>query len=145
MGRVSELISKTPEQTLEFGKAFGSSLDNEAVLCFYGNLGSGKTTFIKGLISSAAQQQVDAITSPTYVYLNVYEGLKTVFHFDLYRLKDWEEFISLGFDDVLMGSYGIRCFEWTERIEAHLPKKRIELKFEVINSSTRKIIISEQA
>ena len=77
---------------------------------------AGKTTFIKGLIHAAAQIASSEVQSPTFNYLNIYEGRKTIYHFDLYRLRDRDEFLSMGFDE-FFDAGGICCIEWSERIE----------------------------
>lgn len=108
------------EETFEVSSRFGKELNEGSIVCLYGDLGAGKTTFMKGLAFGAAHYPTDKISSPTFVYLNIYEGSKTLYHFDLYRLKNSKEFISAGFEDFLYAG-GICCIEWPERIEDILP------------------------
>jgi tRNA threonylcarbamoyladenosine biosynthesis protein TsaE len=120
-----EATSSSSEETLKWGYDFGKSLPPNAIVCFFGDLAAGKTTFIKGLASAISDCQHEDVTSPTFVYLNIYKGKKnTVYHFDLYRLRDSDEFISMGFDEMLY-SDGICCIEWSERIENILPRDRV--------------------
>src|SRR5262245_47888072 len=115
-----EYTTHSAHETMLLGKKLGKELPDNSIVCFFGDLGAGKTTFIKGLASGAANFSVEEITSPTFVYLNIYEGKRSVFHFDLYRLKNVHDFIGLGFDEYFQAG-GICCIEWSERISACLP------------------------
>jgi tRNA threonylcarbamoyladenosine biosynthesis protein TsaE len=109
------------EETIAAGLAFGSQIPDNAVICFFGDLGAGKTTFIKGLAAGVTQCSSEAVNSPTYVYLNVYTGNRILYHFDLYRLKNSQEFIDMGFDDFFHAG-GVCCIEWSEKIKDIIPK-----------------------
>ncbi len=117
------------DQTIDFAYQLGQKLPNKSIICLFGELGAGKTTFIKGLAAGAAGIDVAEINSPTFVYLNIYNGYRTVYHFDLYRLRNADEFLSMGFDEMLFAE-GICCIEWSERIVDLLPKDclRVTLK-----------------
>lgn len=102
---------------MALAKKLGEKLQGNDVLCFFGDLGSGKTTFIKGVVEGFSGYPARSVSSPTFTYLNIYEGVKqTVYHFDLYRLRDTDEFLSMGFDEYLSAG-GVCCVEWSERIE----------------------------
>lgn len=91
------------------------------VFAFYGPLGVGKTTLIREILKSLGVQ--GPITSPTFTYLNCYNGVHELkfYHFDLYRLKNLDEFLSAGFDEYLSEQEGICFIEWPEIIELILP------------------------
>lgn len=108
-------------ETVALGTEFGKTLSDNAVVCFFGDLGAGKTTFIKGVASGAANCLIEQVNSPTFVYLNIYSGTKTIYHFDLYRLRDADEFLSMGFDEMFTAG-GICCLEWSEKITDLLPE-----------------------
>lgn len=130
------------EETTAKGSQFGQHLPNNSIVCFRGDLGAGKTTFIKGIVKAFAKEsQGQAITSPTFVYLNIYEGTKTVYHFDLYRLHDADEFLSMGFDELLFAE-GICCIEWSERIARLLPPNCTFIDIEHVEENIRHISIS---
>lgn len=131
-------ITNSPEETQQLGCAFGKTLKEGSIICFFGDLAAGKTTFIKGLVEGAANYPSALVNSPTFVYLNIYEGTKTIYHFDLYRLSGPEEFLEMGFDEHLFGQ-GICCIEWSERISTHLPPHAIFIKMEHVDEGTRKI------
>ena len=118
------IISHSIEETIDIGRNLGKQLPKGSIVCFEGDLAAGKTTLIKGLVSGAANYPEEDVNSPTFVYLNIYEGTKTVYHFDLYRLKDYEEFLAVGFDDFFQQE-GICCIEWAERIKEIIPPDAI--------------------
>ncbi len=82
-----------------------------------GDLGSGKTTFVKGIASFFGIEE-ELVSSPTFVYLNLYEQIA---HFDLYRLQAEEQFLSMGFDEYFVSPY-IACVEWPNILKNALPK-----------------------
>ena len=133
------MVTSSPEETLEYGKELGQKLAPGSVVCFEGDLGAGKTTLIKGVASGATGCSIDEVTSPTFTLLNIYEGQKPVYHFDLYRMRNSEEFISMGFDDYLEGS-GICCIEWSERI-ADLLENPIRVRLTPKSETEREIIV----
>jgi len=135
-------LSYSSTETMKFARSFGSTLPINSVVCFFGDLGAGKTTFIKGLLHGAADLDPSEVQSPTFVYLNIYEGTKTIFHFDLYRLKDSDEFLSMGFDEYFEAG-GICCIEWSERISSYLPYGCIQIFLEHAGENKRLITIKK--
>jgi Predicted ATPase or kinase len=77
---------------------------------------------------------------PNFSYLNIYSGELTIYHFDLYRLKNSEDFLGMGFDEFLF-SNGISCIEWSERIEDILPVDSIRIDIKATGENTREINI----
>ncbi len=134
-------ISNSSEETFLLGKKLGASLPRQCILCFFGELAAGKTTFIKGLVEGAAEIPSDSIASPTFVYLNIYEGKNTIYHFDLYRLSDADEFIGMGFHEFFSQS-GICCIEWSERIAPILPLHRYEIHLFHSQANQRTITVN---
>jgi tRNA threonylcarbamoyladenosine biosynthesis protein TsaE len=137
--------SISDEQTLSLGYQIGRQLPVNSILCFFGDLGAGKTTFIKGLASGATGCSCDEVGSPTFVYLNIYPGTSvkhpTVYHFDLYRLKDTDEFLSMGFDEYFFAG-GICCVEWSEKIADILPQNCIKVVMAHQGGNARTILIT---
>lgn len=136
-----EFISNSDAETISLGEAFGRKLKPNSILCFFGDLGAGKTTFIKGLAAGAAGYSHDLVNSPTYVYLNIYHGDLTIYHFDLYRLKNADDFLSMGFDEALFAG-GICCIEWSERIASLLPENCIRVEMTYTSEVERRIVIN---
>ncbi|NGX31541.1 MAG: hypothetical protein K940chlam8_00912, partial [Chlamydiae bacterium] len=104
------------------------------IFCFHGDLGAGKTTLIKEIISKKDNVKKDVIVSPTFVYCNLYE---TCAHFDLYRLKNPQEFTFMGFDELF--DTHLCLIEWPERL-VELPQKRIDVFIEHETQNTRRIM-----
>lgn len=110
----------------------------QSVFAFHGNMGAGKTTFIHGLCE--AKGVTDTVGSPTFSIINEYRypGGR-IFHIDLYRLKDEEEAIRAGVEDVLY-SGDICLVEWPERAPEIFPPDTVQIRLEVLDPDTRKII-----
>lgn len=127
-----------------FGRQLAKQLPEGAVLCFEGDLGAGKTTMIKGIVSGAIDYPEDRVNSPTFVYLNIYEGDRTIYHFDLYRLEDPDEFIAMGFDELVDEGKAICCIEWPERIAPYIPKNAFKVKMEYTGENRRKVTVEQR-
>jgi tRNA threonylcarbamoyladenosine biosynthesis protein TsaE len=125
---------------LAFGRRLGAELPVNSLLCLYGDLGAGKTHLIKGIAEGAAKISADEVSSPTFVYLNIYAGPKIVYHFDLYRLSSADEFLSMGFDEYFFAG-GICCVEWPERIEGILPAHATLIHLFHVAEQERHIIV----
>ena len=130
----------SPQETIHAGYELGGLLPSGSIVCFFGDLGAGKTTFIKGLTAAVTGHRTIEVNSPTFAYLNIYSGIKTVYHFDLYRLRDADEFLSMGFDEYLFAG-GICCIEWSEKIEKILPPDSIKVMISHLEPSVRAIRI----
>lgn len=130
------------EQTMDLGFELGQRLSNRQIVCLFGDLGAGKTTFIKGFAAGIADINNRHVNSPTFMYLNIYHGRKTVYHFDLYRLRNSEEFLSMGFDEMLFAD-GVCCIEWSERITELLPSDCIRIFIEHAGEEKRLIRVEE--
>jgi len=124
------------EEMIAFGAEIAEKLRSK-VVCFEGDLGAGKTTLIKGIISALNSVKPDSITSPTFNIMSVYEDL---LHFDCYRIKSSEEFMAMGLDDELESGKTI-LIEWPEKIESLLPEKKITIRIEHVSDNEREVTI----
>ena len=124
-----EFITNSATETFELGASIGKKLHANSLIALYGNLAAGKTTLIKGIAHAIGGIDPSQINSPTFTYLNIYEGLKAFYHFDLYRMKGAEQFLQMGFDEYF-DAEGICCIEWAERIYTILPERRIDISLE---------------
>ena len=109
---------------MQFGIRFASLLTEGSVVALYGDLGSGKTTCIRGLCRGLGVEQV--VTSPTFTLINEYRGRLPVYHFDFYRLESPEELWDLGLEEYFYGD-GVCFIEWPEIVRDLLPADRIEI------------------
>ena len=139
--RLIEYFSHSANETFEYGRTLGCDLPIPTVICLFGELGAGKTTFIKGLVSGAAELNPSIVQSPTFSYMNIYEGKKKIYHFDLYRMRDMDEFLSMGFDEYF-DAEGICCIEWSERIQDYLPPHCLNVHMKHIQGDQRCISLS---
>ena len=135
----------SPEETRQKGRELSQQLKPGSLVALTGSLGSGKTVLVQGICAGLGVEK--AVTSPTYVIINEYPGrwngaLVWVYHFDLYRLEDPEEFIRLGYEEYFYGR-GITLIEWAEKAEGFLPKSRIEINLKIISENEREIITEE--
>lgn len=112
-------ISKSPEQTIEFGRSLGSQLRGGEVIAICGPLGSGKTHLIKGIASGAGAEDSRNVNSPTFVIVNEYSGRLDIYHIDAYRLNSVSEFEMLGFDDFCYPQ-SVVLIEWADKVEPAL-------------------------
>ena len=131
--------SISAEQTKQAGEELASVLKSGDVLVLTGPLGAGKTTLIKG-IAAGLKVAEDDIKSPSYTLINEYHGHVSLFHFDLYRMKETTELYEIGWDDYLMRD-GIVVIEWGEKAGDFLPERRIEISIDLISTNRRKIEI----
>ena len=141
--RVKEIVTSSPEETLSFGQELGACAPKNSIFCLFGDLGAGKTTLIKGIVAGATGLPASHVSSPTFVYLNIYSSPKmSLYHFDLYRLKNEREFLELGFEEYFFLD-GIVCIEWSERIPSLLPKGHTLLRLQSLGEDLRKITYEE--
>jgi tRNA threonylcarbamoyladenosine biosynthesis protein TsaE len=134
-------ITYSSEETERLGKTLGEAVTENTILAFYGDLGSGKTTLIRGLAKAVGSIDPRCVSSPTFNFLHIYEGSKTIYHFDLYRLPSKQEFFAAGFDEYLQAG-GICCIEWAEKLDSELLSSAISLRFSYEGPQGRLIEIS---
>lgn len=135
----SEFISKSREETIAFAKAFAKNLKPGQVLALEGGLGSGKTTFIKGIALGLGLQKQDEVKSPTFVVMHVYPTRVPLYHFDLYRMESPGELEAIGFEDFINDSQAISCVEWAEKAGDLLPETVYHIQLKVVDENSRKI------
>jgi len=136
-----EYFTNSSEETIAVGKKIGAKLKLGDVVGFYGELGSGKTTMIKGVAMGLGVKEQSLVKSPSFVMILEYKGRCPIYHIDLYRIKNKEEFVGIGLDDYLY-SDGVCLIEWAEKAEKELPANIIKIELEVTNPDQRKIKIS---
>ena len=119
------VITSSPEQTWEIGRLLGILLEAGDTVCLYGDLGAGKTNFAYG-IARGLDVQEQYITSPTFTFVNEYQGRVPLYHLDLYRLKGPDELENIGFDEYIE-SDGVTVIEWAERAADELPVESLSV------------------
>lgn len=116
--------SNNHRETENIAKSFAGELIQGDVVCLRGDLGVGKTAFVKGMAEGLGVDEY--ISSPTFTIVNCYDGKYPVYHFDAYRISDSEEMYEIGFEEFIYGK-GISIIEWPEMIEDILPENRYEV------------------
>lgn len=137
-----EYISQSEEDTIDFAQEFAKKLNNNSIIILSGDLGSGKTKFTEGILKHFGLE--DEISSPTFTIVNEYHtDSVNIYHFDLYRLSDIDEFYAIGGEEYLQN--GICIFEWGEMIEDSLSKGFTKISFsrDLENPNYRKLIIED--
>lgn len=132
-----KFITHRPQETINLGRRLSRFLKKGDIICLYGELGSGKTTFVKGLASGLGVEK-DAINSPSFVIVKEFKGKLPLFHFDLYRLKNLREIFSLGFEEYLF-SDGVSVIEWAERLKGVSLDNYLKIEFNLKNNCERLI------
>ena len=125
-------------ETTRRGAEFVKQLKPGAVVAFYGDLGAGKTAFIRGMVRGLGLD--DYVTSPTFTIVNEYLGPVPVFHFDMYRLGGADELFDIGWEDYIARE-GICCVEWSENMEGAFPEDTVRVSIRKLSESERLIDI----
>lgn len=138
---VRKFLSRSVDETLRFAKEFGRSLSGGSVVALEGELGSGKTVFVKGIALGLGLANPDQVKSPTFVLMHIYPTKVPLYHFDLYRLEHEEELDALGFDDFASDSRTITVVEWADRVRERIPSGAIWIKLHGSGFRHRQITI----
>ena len=137
-----EFISHSVADTEAFASKLASNFVGGEVLLLHGELGAGKTHFVKGLAAGLGID--DVVTSPTFALHNSYAGRLTLNHFDFYRIEDSEEVVVLGLNEFFYDKHAVAAIEWSENIADLLPKGCMDVTIEKIDDNTRKITVNNQ-
>ncbi|MCA9081502.1 MAG: tRNA (adenosine(37)-N6)-threonylcarbamoyltransferase complex ATPase subunit type 1 TsaE [Planctomycetaceae bacterium] len=132
-----ECLSNSVEQTQQWGASLAPLLSAGDVVGLDGDLGAGKTHFVQGLVAAMGLRTED-VTSPTFSLIQEYPTPIPVCHLDAYRLRDVDEFLELGVDELLGGDC-ICLIEWASRVAEVLPQDRLSLQIEVLDESQRRL------
>lgn len=127
----------SPEETTALGRRVGEGATAGTLLALMGELGAGKTRFVKGVALGAGVPDENLVTSPTFVLLNLYSGRLPIAHFDLYRL-DAVDLPSLGFYDVRREA--VVLIEWAEKVAESLLEDHVRVTFEVTGERSRRLM-----
>ena len=125
---------------MEFGRRLARQIQAPQIVLLIGDLGAGKTTLAKGLISGLGTCQPEDVLSPTFSLVHEYEGDPKVYHIDLYRLDRVPEFETLGLDD-LWDEHAIVLIEWGEKFSDQLPGPRMEIRISDGGDDNREISV----
>jgi tRNA threonylcarbamoyladenosine biosynthesis protein TsaE len=134
---VATFISKSPAETKAIGQRFAKEIGPGLILPLKGELGSGKTMFVKGLVAGSGTSC--DVTSPTFTILHEYRGGRLpIYHFDFFRLENPESVARLGLDDYFFGN-GVSIIEWADRFPEFIPQQARWILFEIKSENQRAI------
>ena len=136
--------TSSAQETNALAKKFASSLSGGDILCLYGDLAAGKTTFAQGL---GEHLGVNRVISPTYIilrqYPTTYPGVSRFNHLDLYRLESYKETKSFDLDELWSDKKAVTVIEWPDRLNGHLPPSYYKITFEIVSGSKRRVTIDK--
>jgi len=132
------LISRSPEETQEIGKALGTLASPGDLFLLVGELGAGKTCMTQGIAWGLGVNEY--VRSPTFVMVTQYQGRMTLYHIDLYRLETMGELLDLGLEEYFHGR-GCCVVEWADRGKATSPAEHLVVRLEHLSESARQVRI----
>lgn len=125
---------------MEFGKKLAKKLKAGDVVALVGELGSGKTTLVKGIAEGLSVSASASVNSPSFVLIKEYKGEIPLYHFDLYRMESPKQLEELGYEEYFWGD-GICIVEWADKAENLLPEKYIRVELKHKGNAKRRIAV----
>ena len=119
-----KITAESVEETIIIGEKLGSLVNSGDIVCLTGDLGTGKTHFVKGFAKGLNIEEY--ITSPTFTIVNEYQGRLKLYHFDVYRVDDPDEIYAIGFDEYIFSS-AVSIIEWANLIEELIPEESLRI------------------
>jgi tRNA threonylcarbamoyladenosine biosynthesis protein TsaE len=139
-----EFVTHSSEETIELGREIGASLTPPGLVLLSGDLGAGKTTLTKGIVSGMGAAKEDEVTSPTFTLVHKYSGKFAVYHVDLYRIGNFHDLETLGLEDVF-SEQAIVIVEWPAKLTLRTDWPVLRIHLEHIAEDTRRLTIEEIA
>ena len=138
-------VTESSEETKKLGRDFAKSLTKGDIVCLYGDMGSGKTTFVQGLAEGLEIKQ--RIISPTFIMIRQYKArindkglmINDFYHIDLYRMGSKRDIESLGIEEIINNKDNIVVIEWAQNLKNLMPEKRIVVQFYYTGENKRKV------
>lgn len=128
-------ITQSPEETAHLAGTIGKIIREGTVICLDGELGVGKTLFVRALARTLGVES--DVTSPTFNLMNIYEAACPIVHFDLYRLNTEEELEDIGFYEYAEAQEGIVLIEWAEKFPDAMPADRLTVRIDAVSAEGR--------
>lgn len=139
-----EFLTQSAEETIARGREIGALLKPPALVLLSGDLGAGKTTLTKGIVSGAGAAPEEDVTSPTFTLVHKYEGRLRVYHVDLYRITGLHDLETLGLEDVFSED-AIMIVEWPERLHLRMNWPVIRVSLDHVSEDVRRILVEDAA
>jgi tRNA threonylcarbamoyladenosine biosynthesis protein TsaE len=135
-----EIVTHSAEDTINWGREFAKRLKPPMLVLLIGDLGTGKTTLTKGIVSGLGAAKEDDVTSPTFTLVHVYGKPARVYHADLYRIESFHDFETLGMEDIF-STPSVAILEWSERFPLKSPWPQIRVRLEHLGGDARRITV----
>lgn len=136
-----ELVTHSMDETIERGREIGASLKLPVLILMSGELGAGKTTLTKGIVSGLGAAREEDVTSPTFTLVHKYEGSARVYHVDLYRVGDFHDLETLGLEDIF-SEKAVVIVEWPDRLTLRTDWPVLRINLEHVAEDTRRIVMN---
>jgi len=137
---LAQRVTHSPEETVNFGRELAKEVQPPCMVLLEGELGSGKTTLVKGILASLASIPEEEVTSPSFTLVHEYGPEGKVYHVDLYRIEGGRDLATLGLDD-LQGPDTTVLIEWGEKFGEDIPRPCIRIRLEHLGRDERRITV----
>ncbi len=141
---MDRVIAHSARETMTWAHQFAATLKAGDIICLHGDLGAGKTTFVKGLAEGLGLLKTEHVTSPTFVIMHRYTCRIPLYHFDCYRMKSPEDLTAVGFEEFLYSGGGVACIEWPEKAGNLIPPGSTHIYLEHQGENTRRIRLEKE-
>ena len=135
------VITRSEDETVALGERVGRLLHAGDFIALSGELGSGKTRFVRGVAAGLSVDPATRITSPTYSLLHIHPGRLPLYHFDLYRLAGDVDVAELGFPEFFYGD-GVSLVEWADRLQEEMPGECLTITFSHVGADGRRLVFA---
>ena len=135
-----EFLTHSPEETIELGAKLSRQLPGSCLVVLEGELGSGKTTLVKGIVSGLGVARQEEVTSPSFTLVHEYGRDRKVYHADLYRVEGARELATLGLED-LLEQEGTVIVEWGEKLLGQEAEAQVRIHMELLEGDDRRVTI----
>lgn len=139
-----DTLTQSSEETIQQGREIGARLKPPVLVLLSGELGAGKTTLTKGIVSGLGAAREDDVTSPTFTLVHRYAGAARVYHVDLYRIGDFHDLETLGLED-LFSEHAVVIVEWPERFTLRTDWPVVRIHLSHISENARRIAVSDES
>jgi len=140
LGTCEEIVTHSPEETVRVGYELAQRIRGPSLVLLEGELGSGKTTLVKGIVAGLGAAREEEVTSPSFTLVHEYGGKPKVYHADLYRVEGARDFGTLGLDDLLEQQATV-IVEWGEKFLGQNVAAQVKIHMELLEGEERRITI----
>lgn len=133
-------VTHSPEETVTLGRELAPRFQPPCLVLLEGELGSGKTTLVKGIVSGLGAAREEEVTSPSFTLVHEYGAARKVYHADLYRIEGAGDLATLGLDDLLDGDCTV-LVEWGEKLGDNPPTPCVRIRMEHLGSEERRVVV----